>query len=224
MIQGISGFAFGIILLGVLPHFLDYTQSIGLNSLLGLILGLIFVLTYRKYILWRAVPLIAFCYILGDYIGIQILSNATDMNLWRKALGIFLIIISIFMCCFQDKMSIKSTRFNSIIFGLLGGIIVGLFGVAPIIVLYFVTVTQDKNYYMGTMQTFFFICNWFDVLFRSRSSMITGQVLEMAVLVVPFLFLGFILGRKILRYIPAYQFKLIVYGIIFINGLLLVVG
>ena len=52
-IQGVSGFAFAVILLGVLPHFIDYIQAVGLVSLLAVIVVSVNAWTYRANVLWK---------------------------------------------------------------------------------------------------------------------------------------------------------------------------
>jgi len=221
LIQGISGFAFAMILLGILPHVLGYTQALALTSILAVFLMAANAWNYRKHVVWNLLPAAIFSYIIGTRIGIQILAYISDSAVLGRLLGIFLMLWVVYQCIENRQVTIKPTVLNGFLWGGVGGLMGGLFGMAPILVFYFLAVTKDKESYMGCTQMFFFIGICFDVLFRSQMGMITFQILQLAGFSFLFLLLGFGLGRMILQHISMLQLQKIIYGFIFLCGMML---
>ena len=131
---------------------------------------------------------------------------------------------ALYMLLGKQKKRIRPTALNGILWGGAGGFLSGLFGIAPIMAFYFLSVTNDKDKYMGCMQMFFFVGICFDILFRSQNGMITMETLQMASFAIIFALLGFLIGRKILKRLGFMQLQKLVYGIIFICGSLLLLG
>ena len=53
IVQGVSGFAFGMMVLMVFPYIFGYTKSLVLASMMGLVLSAANAYIYRKYIDWK---------------------------------------------------------------------------------------------------------------------------------------------------------------------------
>lgn len=223
LIQGVSGFAFGMILVSILPHFMMYTQAIALSSLLGVILTGINAWTYHEYTVWKLLPAVTFSYILCARIGIWILTTTAASAVWNKVLGLLLMIWAVYVLYINGQVSIKPTAKNGILWGALGGTLSGLFGMAPIMVFYFLAVTSGKNSYMGSLQMFFFIGGSFDIFFRFQSGMVTLDVIKTASFALIFVLAGFISGRLLLKKLSMPQMQKIIYGLIFICGLSLLI-
>ena len=223
-IQGVSGFAFAVILLGVLPHFIDYIQAVGLVSLLAVIVVGVNAWTYRAHVQWKLLPAVTVSYIIATKIGVQILVMTPDANIWGRVLGVLLAVWAGYMIFGARELNIRPTVLNSILWGVAGGLLGGLFGMAPIMAFYFLAITSSKETYMGSMQMFFLICVLFDVIFRIQSGIITLVSVQMAAAAVVFVLLGFVVGHAVLKRISLPQMQKFIYGIIFISGILLAIG
>ncbi len=223
-IQGVSGFAFAVILLGILPHFIDYIQAVGLVSLLAVVVVGVNAWTYRAFVVWRLLPAVTVSYIIGTKIGVQILVLTPDANIWGRVLGVLLVVWAGYMLSGTRELRIRPTVLNGILWGAAGGLLGGLFGMAPIMAFYFLAITDSKKTYMGCMQMFFFICVLFDVMFRIQSGIITFASLQMAAVAVLFVLLGFLAGHAVLNRISLPQMQKFIYVIILASGVLLAIG
>lgn len=219
IVQGISGFAFAIIFLAMMQPFLPYTDLLSLSSILCVIMLAANAYRYRKYIVWKWIPIpviINFIFTMG---AIYVLNGALDFPYWHKLLGVVFILLAGYLYFFQDRIQIKPTLLNAIIFCGAGGILGGLFGVGGTpVVLYFLAVADSKEHYIGTGQMFFFFNMVYDFIGRILSGMVTVATLQNALLSVPTILIGLWIGAKLFARIDVKALKKIVYFLMFLDG------
>ena len=219
IVQGISGFAFAIIFLAMMQPFLPYMELLSLSSILCVIMLVINAYRYRKYIVWKWIPLpvvINFTFTMG---AIYVLNGALNFPYWHKLLGIVFIFLSGYMYFFQSKIKIRPTFTNALLFCGIGGILGGLFGVGgPPVVLYFLAVADSKEHYIGTTQMFFLFNMIYDFIGRILSGMVTAVTLQNALLSVPTILIGLWIGARLFERIDAEILKKIVYFLMFLDG------
>lgn len=87
VIHGISGFAFGIIVLMVLPHFFGYSQALALVSFTTACVLAYNAYLYRKHIVWHEIPLALGVFICTDFLAVRLLKYVGDDPIWNVLLG-----------------------------------------------------------------------------------------------------------------------------------------
>ena len=75
IVQGVSGFAFGLIVLMVFPHIFGYTSALAITNLMALFLLTYNGYLYRKHANWSWVPLGIASSAIMDLVGIMILKH-----------------------------------------------------------------------------------------------------------------------------------------------------
>lgn len=211
IVQGITGFAFGIVMLMVLPFFFTYTESIALVAFMTLFSLLYNAYLYRKFINWKQIPLALFVYIVVDLFAVQLLKYAGDNPIWYTLLGVMFILMAIYMMWGQNWFQIKPTKMNAVIFIGLSGLITGLFGAGgPIAAMYFLVISKNKDEYLGTIQMFFFLSIVIDVVLRIVNGMLPPTLLVYGVSGLWCIVIGTLIGKKLFSLIDALMLRKIV--------------
>ncbi len=220
LVQGITGFAFAIILLAFMQSFLPYTELLTIASLLALFMLTINVYTYRKHITWKWLPLPLLINFTFTIASIQLLRYTADFPYWHELLGLVFILMAVYLYCFQHRVHIEANLKNALIFCGAGGILGGLFGVGgPPVVVYFLALSGgSKEKYLSSTQMFFWFNMSYDFIGRAASGMVTADTFYYASFcLIPIAF-GLWLGRRIVRHIDIAMLKKLVYLLIFLNG------
>lgn len=219
IVQGVSGFAFSIIFMAMMQSFMPYTDLLSLASILCVGMLAVNAFLYRKDIVWRWIPLpllINFIFTMG---ALRFLNDTMGFPYWHKLLGVVFIALAIYLYFWQQKIQIRPTLGNMLIFCGAGGIMGGLFGVGgPPVVLYFLAIADSKERYLSTTQMFFFFNMLYDFTGRCINGMVTDTVLQYAAVSMIAVLSGLWIGNKIFQRIDADMLKKIVYGVMFVDG------
>ena len=225
IIQGMSGFAFSIIMLMVMPYFLPYTEALALVAITSTIMVIGNLYQYRKHIVWKRlfIPILVFGGM--DILSVGLLKHTETNTNIIKLLGVAFIILALYLNFGQGKIYIKPTLRNAVLLNAVGGLVNGLFGIAgPIVVLYFMAVSDEKDEYMSTLQVFFFVTIIVDVAVRLWHGMVTMQIMQYSLYCLVFIVLGLYIGKKIFDRVDINILYKIVYGVMVINGLVLIIS
>jgi len=222
-IHALSGFAFGMIFLGIILHVLPYTQVVALCSILGWILTAYATWTFRKSIVWKILPISVASYIVCSKIGIMFLDSISNLDLLQKIAAILLVVWAINMFVKKKQLKFPYKPLYAVIWGGAAGLMGALFGMAPIFAIYFMAITETKEEYMGTLQAQVMISILFELFFRAQQGMITTETVYFAAFATIFLLAGFIIGKSIMKKITFTQLHKIVYGIVLVCGIFLLV-
>lgn len=154
LIQGVTGFGAGVIMMMFLPFEFSIIQSAGLSCAISIILSSIMVYRYRKNVNIRKIIIPAVLYLTISSISI-IFAKFINQNVMKMILGIFLIVLAIYFLFFNNKtIEPKGMLFITCI--VISGMCDGLFGIGgPLMVIYFLAKTSSKEEYLGTIQCFF---------------------------------------------------------------------
>lgn len=193
IIQNIAGFGASVVMLLILPRFFDLLAAPALNSAISAGMTIIMAIQYRKHTQFKLIWLPCFCF-MAAAISIIWVAKDFEMHALGVAFGVFLIVLSIYSIFFQKKIHITPTPLLAVIFGLLAGILSGLFAIgATAMALYFLSVSKDRNAYMGNLQTLLAINNTTSLITRAIRGIYTVD------LIVPTLigFAGILIGQKL---------------------------
>jgi hypothetical protein len=89
----------------------------------------------------------------------------------------------------------------------------------PLMVLYFMSITDSKEEYLGTIQTFFAICAAYNLALRTYRGLFTMDLMGYALLGVVAIFLGLKLGNRVVDRIDDKMMQKIVCIMIGISGI-----
>ena len=220
IVQGISGFAFGIIMLMVLPYFFIYSQTLAMVSFMTVFALGYNAFLYRQYINWKQVPLTIVTFIVSDFFAVWLLKYVGDAPIWYTLLGIFFILMAAYLLWGQDRFRIRPTTANAVLFNGASGVVTGMFGAGgPIAAAYFLAVAKDAKEYLGTTQIIFFFTMMIDVVLRAINGMYTSTMIVYGISSLWCAVLGLLIGRKLFQYISAATLRKIVCALMFFSGI-----
>lgn len=158
IVQGVTGFGGGIITMLIFPHFFGIPVGAGITGSLGIALCASMALRYRKELSVRMAVLPAFLYIAVSSLVISF-AMSVDQILIKKVFGVFLVLLSLYYLFISKAVQNRKLSLGvSIVCIAISAACDGLFGIGgPLMVLYFMSMTETTHAYLGTMQLFFWI-------------------------------------------------------------------
>ena len=223
VVQGISGFAFGLIVLMVFPHLFSYSDALVLANLMTLVLLVYNSFLYRRYCAWKWLPVGVSVFAVTDLLGVLVLKRVGDSPIWYTLLGVMFILIAVYMMWGQNKLHIRANQVTLAIFSGVTGLLVGAFAVGgPIMAVFFMEACQSKEEYLGTIQVLSLVGMSLDMVFRVANGMVTWDLVGDTIKALVFLVAGVLVAKKLVRSIDARMLRRIVCALMLINGIVLI--
>lgn len=218
LIQGVTGFGAGILLMVFYPFCFGMVRSSAMCQLLCAVLCISVVLRYRKYIRLR-LCILPLLFYFPMYFGALQISMRIDMDQLKPVLGLFLILLAVYFILYSGKIHISASIRSAFICAALAGVIDAFFGIGgPTMVIYFMAVLTDKKEYPGTIQLFFAATSLYGTAVRTLSGQLTPDMILPLTAAAVTLLLGAYAGSKIVERIELEKMKLLVYGFIGVAG------
>lgn len=215
----IGGFGSSVFFVPIANFYLDFESVLGLTAIFHLSSNLSKIFLFKKgfdkrLIIQIGIPSVIFV-IIGGYATLFLKGAYLEI-----ILGIFLVVLSaIFLI--KRNLSINPNKQNAIVGGSLSGFSAGLLGTGGAIRgLTMAAFNLEKSAFIATSA---FIDFWIDFS-RTFVYWHNGYIHYHDLIYVPFLlvigFVGSVIGRQILEYIPQQQFRVISLCLILIIGLI----
>ncbi|MFC1781234.1 sulfite exporter TauE/SafE family protein [Planctomycetota bacterium] len=189
-------------------------QSTGL--LLGiLILADIFAIIYhRRNARWYHIVRLLPATMAGIITGYFALKVISDEQL-KPVIGIIVLLmlgLNYWRMYGKDKNTPIPTPFwLAFWLGFMAGVTTMMANAAgPVVIIYLLAMKLHKMEFVGTAAWFFFIINWLKVPFSTNLGLITAESIKIDFLMLPFIFIGAILGIFFLKKIPQKAFTVTV--------------
>ncbi len=154
LVQGVTGFGAGIVMMLVLPFALSVPEGAGVTGVASLALTISMAWRYRRHTRLNAIAAPAVGYIAVSWASI-LLGRNVDPAMMKAALGVFLIALSAYFLSgkgdgFRPEGAVAAACV------LVSGVCDGLFGIGgPLMVVYYLARIDDTREYLGTIQAFF---------------------------------------------------------------------
>lgn len=129
MIQGVTDFGLGIILLCFFPYLFMLNKSAALTNAITLCLAGIMCYQYRKSLGLSLIILPTAFYLMGSSLSIYLAPMLPIIPL-KIGFAIFLILLSIYFLGYSSKVNIKATVLTMFICGFLSGICGGIIAIS----------------------------------------------------------------------------------------------
>ncbi|MGN1181440.1 MAG: sulfite exporter TauE/SafE family protein [Faecalibacillus sp.] len=218
IIQGVTGFGAGVVMMMFLPLQFSVIQSAGISSAICMILCAAMVYRYRKTINYKKIIGPAVLYLAISSISI-LFAKMINQEMMKIILGIFLIVLAIYFLFFSKK-DIEPKGIVTLLCIVISGICDGLFGIGgPLMVIYFLSKTHSKEEYLGTIQCFFFINVLYSTIFRIINGIITIDLMSGIGLGMIGILIGLMIANKIVDKLDAHLIRKLTYVLIGLCGL-----
>jgi len=222
-IQRVSGFGLGIFAMLFMPYFMPAGAAAAVSCLFSCGTSTYNGLRYRKHVSFKTLlPLLcAALAVIPVAVG---LSAGVPERQMKALLGVFLIALSIYFLFFSQRVHIRPTVLNGVVFGGVGGFLNGLFSTGgPPVVLYLVHAAPDKLVYFATIQFYFAVTNIYSTAVRVLNGILTPAVLVFAAVGLVGCAIGDRLGAKVFDRLNSDRVKQVVYVGMIISGVLMIV-
>ena len=218
--QVTSGFGYAITLMSILPLFVpDFLVAVAATGVITTIQSTISAWQYRKNIQWKLLPPLIGCFLLVSFFAIYFAATH-PVDMLRRPMGAFLIILAVYFMFFAGKIKIKGGTVAGCVSGSISGLTGGLFAVGgPPAVVYLLSATSSNVAYMGTLQTFFFITGIYANIVRFANGLFTYPVLLITAPAILGLVIGARLGTILFDKLNPTRLRQLVYAIMMASGL-----
>lgn len=224
IVFGITGFGTSLIASPILIYFLPLSMIIPILALLDLTASYKLIKgnfkKANKEIILRLLPMIFIGSLLG---GVALLT--IDVFTLMLLLAVFIILYSLYSF-FKINVKYKSCKKSIVyIFGLIGGALGTLFGSGGFIYAIFLSNNLIDKTQIRTNQSCLIA---FSTLTRATIFLFSGiyfnfNVLFLAILLVPSMLFGILIGNKIHSLIPVSTFKILINLLVLISGSILLI-
>lgn len=211
-LQASVGFGYAILAMSLMPLILPMRLASAISAVTIVAIGLQMVIILRKNFNWRNVVVPIICCILTTNLGVYILMHFPEKIL-RSILAAFLLLFTLYFIFLQkNKVEIKKSLKNDILFGLFTGISAGMFNISgPFFMVYFFSTSKDNLSYKANLELIFLVIG----LYTTILHIIYGNI---AIEEMPFILssavsavaAGFI-GLKLFRLINKEMIRKVIY-------------
>jgi len=227
MVNTVTGFAGSIMALALGVHFFSIESLVPVIVVINLVVSIYIVAVHheaidRRLLLREIIPAAG----LGVPIGI-VLFNVARTDALKLAFGIFVIgfsLLELFVILFSATGPSRKplSRFQSFLWLFSGGVMHGLYASGgPPIVYYAGRNIPDKRVFRSTLSAMWVILNTVILVSDIATRKFTAESLWLATLMLPALALGIALGEWLHPRIPERPFRILVYSLLVVAGVLI---
>ena len=199
LLQSIIGFGFAIISMPLLILIFPAKTMAAVLALSSLVSRLQVVYKMKKYINFEIIIIPIIASLVGRTLGINLLMVLNE-EILKLILSLTIILIAAYFIFFRKKYKIKANSINGSIFGMLSGVLGGMFNTGgPPIVTYYLSVLSDKYTYAGSIQFTFVIGNLYSVILHTIYGNFDISAISLVLISIFSVTLGSFIGCKVVK-------------------------
>ena len=220
IIQSTSGFGYAITLMSVLPLLVpDLSIAVAATGIITTIQSTLSAWRYRKGTQWKLLPPILGCFLVTNFLAIRFAATH-PVDMLRRPMGVFLIILAAYFMFFASKIKIKGSPVAGCITGCISGIAGGFFSIpGPPAAVYLISAASSNAAYMATLQLFFSCTGIYTTILRSANGLITYSVLMITAPAILGLAIGRKFGERLFDKLDPIRLRRLVYAIMAASGI-----
>lgn len=219
VVQSVSGFGFAVFCMTFFPLLLgDYNTAVAVSGLCAATMATFVAVRHHRHVNLRLIlPLLAGYYIAFP-MGVR-LTLVLPEDILVRALGVVLVLLAAYFMFLNDRLTIRPSILNGVLFGLMGGFGAGFCSIGgPPAVLFLLAAAHGKEEYRASSQCYFALGNWYGAVVRWYNGLITAPVLGYWGIAILALLIGVTIGGKIFSKINANTLRRLVYLIMAVAG------
>lgn len=223
-VKGLCGFANTLVFTTILSFGNSNVNISPVELILGYPTNIILAWRERKAIKWSICLPLALLVIVGSIPGALFLKNA-DTGVIKIFFGAVIILIGLEMLLreFQSRKMKQSKAVLGII-GVLSGLLCGLYGVGALLGAYVNRVTDDSSSFKANICVVFLVENTFRIVLYAIWGIITFDIVKQALVLVPLMLIGLLLGMYSGKYLNEKLVKKIVIIMLVVSGVALIIN
>ena len=222
VVQGISGFAFNMVVLMVFPYLFSYTESLAMGSLLAVVANFYNVYLYHKAIDWTWVFRWLGVYFVADMMAVFVLKKVGDHPIWYTLMAIIFIVMALYLLWGQKIIRVNPSMVTLVIMAILSGIIMGMFGVGgPLMAAFFLEATRSKEDYLGTSQLVGGCTLAIDFVMRVINGMFSVDLVGYTLLGVVSMGVGLYIAKRLVSHMDALALRRFICVVMIVDGVVM---
>lgn len=220
MVQGITGFGGGIVMMMVFPMLFPLTQAAGINGAILMFLNGTMVYVYRKHLNIKMVLPVFLLSILVSSMTIKVAAGASPVII-KRMFGGFLLLLSIYYLFIKkDGRPAPMNLFVSLLFLTVSAVCDGLFAVCgPMLVIYFLARCEERYEYLANLTTSFLLLGGYNTCFRIYTGILQPEHVPFILCGAASVITGGLLAKKFADKLNAAVLTKAIYIMIFISGI-----
>lgn len=223
-VKGLCGFANTLVFTTILSFGNNNINISPVELLLGYPTNVVLAWKERKFIKWNICLPLAAMVIIGSVPGVLFLKNI-DTGMIKILFGIVIVVIALEMLLRELRPGkVKQSKAVLTIIGLLSGVLCGLYGIGALLGAYVNRVTNDSRAFKANICVVFFVENTFRIILYSIWGIITLDILKQVAILIPFVFIGLVLGMWSGKILNEKVVKKIVIVMLMISGAALIMN
>lgn len=219
ILQGMTGFGYGLVGVGVLGRFMSIPEASALIALPSLAMNMFMFWRLQTHFRWEgSVPVLAST-VMAVPLGVYFLATA-EVGSLKLLLAAFLMVAALYNLAPRIATRRWHPVFLGVPCGFAAGVLNGAFGTAgPPLIAYFSTQGYSRFRFTATLQIIFSLANLPRLVELVRRGMLEGEVLRLGVLSIPITILGTVIGLALLKRLSGRGFQILVGLLVFLLGL-----
>ncbi len=223
-VKGLCGFANTLVFTTILSFGNNNINISPVELLLGYPTNVILAWKERKSIKWSICLPLAAMVIIGSIPGVLFLKNV-DTGMIKILFGVVIVVIALEMLLRELRPGkAKQSKIVLTMIGLLSGVLCGLYGIGALLGAYVNRVTDNSRAFKANICVVFFVENTFRIILYSIWGIITLDILRQALILLPFVLIGLVLGMLSSKVLDEKIVKRIVIVMLMISGIALIIN
>lgn len=222
-LQGCTGFGFSIVGMSLLPFIMPMKDAAAVTAASAIVMNAAIAVRLRKSINAKLMLYPLLTSTITSVLGIFALETVSDAVV-RRILGAILILTAVFLIVFSKRIHLSASPVNGLIVGALSGFLSGLFNLGgPPMVVYFMSVTDDKLEFNATLQYYFTINGVLILFLHLLSGHFTTIVLQFSIIALAAVMVGAVLGYALFKKMTFSAIRRAINGFMVVFGIYLLI-
>lgn len=222
-VKGLCGFANTLVFTTILSFHTTNINISPVELILGYPSNLMIAWKERRFIQWKVCIPLALLVLGGNIPGILLLKNA-DTQIIKVVFGFAVILIGVEMLLRErQNQKLKQSKILLSAIGFLSGILCGLYGIGALLAAYVSRVTDNSRSFKANICIVFIAENTFRIILYCLTGIITFSTLSKALVLVPAMLAGLLLGIKSCTVLDETLVRRLVIVMLILSGISLVV-
>lgn len=222
-VKGLCGFANTLVFTTILSFHTTNINISPVELILGYPSNLMIAWKERRSIQWKVCIPLALLVLGGNIPGILLLKNA-DTQIIKVVFGFAVILIGVEMLLRErQNQKLKQSKILLSAIGFLSGILCGLYGIGALLAAYVSRVTDNSRSFKANICIVFIAENTFRIILYCLTGIITFSTLSKALVLVPAMLAGLLLGIKSCTVLDETLVRRLVIVMLILSGISLVV-
>lgn len=216
--QGLSGFGFGLISMGLLPMWMDLNEAQAIATLTGLAGCVAMTGITVTHVRWANVGHLWIASTLGIPFGFWILKALPESVLLR-ILGLTICLLVVFEIVARRRSASEKSHWNVWLIGLTSGALSGAFNIGgPPLVVYLFSQSWSKEQQVATLSTVFISSGMMRMILLATTNDLTPSIWGLTAWSSLPMIAAIVLGNQLLRFVSQKQLRFGIYCVLLVVG------